>query len=137
MNFGVYLLINYAAALTVTSLAALFGSMSDNTSIILALTMPLIVPQFFFSGLFVPIDLLPPWIRWGKYLCSLYYASSIVLVYEFATCNDNEIDFCRDFVKRHEANEKDTWLYILLLILMIVVPQTAAYFILKRRADSS
>lgn len=137
MNFAIYLLINYAAALTVTSLAALFGSIFDNTSIIMALTMPLIVPQFFFSGLFVPIDLLPKWVRWGKYLCSLYYASSLILLHEFGSCNQDELESCNDFIERNEANEENIWFYVLMLLVLIVLPQLGAFVVLKRRANFS
>uniref|UniRef100_A0A7S2JVU6 ABC transporter domain-containing protein n=1 Tax=Zooxanthella nutricula TaxID=1333877 RepID=A0A7S2JVU6_9DINO len=43
----------------------------------------LFVPQIIFAGFFVKIELIPVWIRWAQYLCSLKWGMNILYINEF------------------------------------------------------
>ncbi len=42
------------------------------------------MPQILFAGFFIPISLIPVWLRWAQYLCALKYGVNILLVIEFS-----------------------------------------------------
>jgi hypothetical protein len=48
----------------------------------------LFVPQILFSGFFIRTSLIPIYMRWAQYLCSLKYAINLLLIIEFGTCDD-------------------------------------------------
>lgn len=64
MNFFVFFVLLYATCMTSTAVSVLLGSMFDNTQIAFALSPLVTVPQFYFSGVFIAINLIPTWIRY-------------------------------------------------------------------------
>lgn len=73
----------------------------------------LFVPQMLFAGFFVAPDLIPVWLRWARYLCSLTYSVRIGLVEEFGdrsdcTMADGESP-CMNLLESVEADSDDTW----------------------------
>lgn len=63
LNFGLFFLINFALAMTSTAVAVMLGSaLSDPAQAPQFFTLA-VVPQFYFSGVFSPIDLVPSFIR--------------------------------------------------------------------------
>ena len=77
----------------------------------------LFVPQMLFAGFFVAPELIPAWLRWARYLCSLTYSVRIGLVEEFYGRDDcvienNDGDVaspCDSLVSTIGADPDDTW----------------------------
>mmetsp|Transcript_49345 Transcript_49345/g.119680 ORF Transcript_49345/g.119680 Transcript_49345/m.119680 type:complete len:82 (+) Transcript_49345:2521-2766(+) len=77
----------------------------------------LFVPQMLFAGFFVAPELIPVWLRWAQYLCSLTYSVRIGLVEEFfdrgdcliTSTNENP---CNTLVTNIGADADDTWWYV-------------------------
>lgn len=86
MSFGQLLFLCYALALTATAVAVLLGAFFENPRNAASLFTLVVVPQFYFSGLFISIDLVPGWVAWAQYICSLTYAARIGFAYEFGNC---------------------------------------------------
>jgi hypothetical protein len=58
-------------------------------------------------------DLIPAWLRWARYLCSLTYSVRIGLVEEFSDrddcVEDNGDSPCQQLMNAIEADPDDTW----------------------------
>ena len=72
-SFGILLAICYALAMTSTALAVLLGCAVEDPKLGQEMLPILFVPQMLFAGFFVTPDLIPVWLRWAQYLCSLTY----------------------------------------------------------------
>ena len=96
----------------------------------------LFVPQMLFAGFFVIPELIPVWLRWARYLCSLTYAIRIALVAEFGNgCGGGQADInCDNLLKSIGAEEDETWWNWLVLVALFVVFRLLALFILQRKA---
>ncbi|EJK48137.1 hypothetical protein THAOC_33095 [Thalassiosira oceanica] len=88
-NFLLFLLVNYVLGLASTSIGLFVGSMVENPDVAAELMPALIVPQLLFAGVFIQVNLIPEFLRWAQYLCSLTYAIRLVLLNEFSECADN------------------------------------------------
>jgi hypothetical protein len=86
----------------------------------------------YFSGVFIAITLIPPWIRWSQYLCSLTYAARMALAYEFESCTEIT---CVDILDRNEVNPDDTLWYWLAMVVLFFGFRLTALVVLKQRAD--
>jgi ABC-2 type transporter len=97
----------------------------------------LFVPQMLFAGFFVTPDLIPSWLRWAQYLCSLTYSLRILLVAEFdrsvAECGDTEQ--CAKLLDRVNADPDETWWNWLVLVLLFIVFRVGALAILRQKAN--
>lgn len=97
----------------------------------------LFVPQMLFAGFFVATDLIPVWLRWAQYLCSLTYALRILLVEEFEDCGgtDEELNqTCNNLVSGVGANPDSVWWYWLVLLSLFAVLRTSALLVLRKKA---
>jgi ABC-type multidrug transport system permease subunit len=84
-----------------------------------------------FAGFFVTPDLMPVWLRWASYLCTLTYSVRIFLVSEFEDCS---VQNCVTLLDNVEANPNDTWWYWLALVLLFVVFRISAIVMLRKKA---
>eukprot|EP00980_Cylindrotheca_fusiformis_P025441 scaffold13722_cov64-Cylindrotheca_fusiformis.AAC.1 len=57
-----------------TALAVMLGCAVEDPKMGQELVPLLFVPQLLFAGFFVVPELIPIWLRWARYLCSLTYA---------------------------------------------------------------
>ena len=87
MSFIMFFSITYTLAMASTALAVLLGCAVEDPKLGQEMLPILFVPQMLFAGFFVAPDLIPAWLRWARYLCSLTYAVRISLVEEFYNCN--------------------------------------------------
>jgi ABC-type multidrug transport system permease subunit len=96
----------------------------------------LFVPQMLFAGFFVTPSLIPVWLRWARYLCTLTYASRILLVAEFdRDCGSAEGDKkCQTLLSNVEAVPDDTWWNWLVLVSLFIVVRCLALFVLRKKA---
>ena len=74
MGFGYFLAITYTLAMTATAVAVMLGAFFSDQNTAMSLYTVVVIPQMYFSGLFIAIDLLPDWVAWAQYLCvSIYF----------------------------------------------------------------
>lgn len=89
------------------------------------------------AGFFVAPDLIPSWLRWARYLCTLTYAVRIYLVQEFHDCapEDTETnDKCNNLIEEVDADPDETWWNWLVLVGLFCFFRVMALVILQRKA---
>jgi len=137
-NFMIFLAINFSVAFNATAMSVLLGC-SVKDSQMGQEVMPLIfIPQLLFAGFFVSTDLLPEFLQWVPYICTMTYAVKLAVVAEFSPCIDNEDDpnsFCQNIFDRVQAEKNDVWWYWLVSVLIFVVIRLLALYALKRKAS--
>jgi hypothetical protein len=82
-NFFVSVLIMSLLGMVAASQALMLGAMVSSAQEAMQFTPILFVPQFLFSGIFIPISSIPEWIRWPQYLCFIKYALNLGMLAEF------------------------------------------------------
>lgn len=131
-NFGMMYLTVYALAMASTALAVTLGCSVEDAKLAQELLPLLFVPQMLFSGFFVVPELIPVWLRWAQYLCSLTYAVRISAVEEF---DRPDCDQCAGFLEDLNADPDEVWWNWLVLAGLFVVFRLLALFILRRKAE--
>jgi ABC-type multidrug transport system permease subunit len=134
----------YATILTLamasTALSVLLGCSVEDPKIGQEMLPILFVPQMLFAGFFVAPELIPVWLRWARYLCTLTYSVRILLVEEFQGCADEEQTLgttppmCTNLLSNIDAEEDETWWNWLVLVTLFFFFRLLALFILQRKA---
>lgn len=132
-NFGLFYLIVYSLAMASTALAVMLGCAVEDPKLGQELLPLLFVPQMLFSGFFVVPELIPVWLRWAQYLCSLTYAVRISAAEEFG--NRAGCESCDGFLEVLGADPDDLWWNWLVLASLFVVFRLLALFILRQKAE--
>jgi len=136
MNFGQFFMISFVLALTGNAVALLLGSMSADPMVAMNLFPLIVVPQIFFSGVFLPIDLIPEFVRWGQYLCALKYASGLSIIYEFDYCEPGLAQQnCENILRRNDVNPDDAWWYWLALLGVFGLFRLMVLIVLRKKAS--
>ena len=157
-NFFLYTGIIYALAMASTAVAVLLGCSVSDAKMAQELLPLLFVPQMLFAGFFVAIDLLPDWMQWVQYICSLTYGVRLGLLGEFEECSNccesNCMDStesgtcdatqfsstagtnCNRILQNVNADSEDKWWYWLVLISLFVFLRVSALLVLKRKATT-
>mmetsp|Transcript_6121 Transcript_6121/g.8657 ORF Transcript_6121/g.8657 Transcript_6121/m.8657 type:complete len:203 (-) Transcript_6121:830-1438(-) len=135
MPFGLFVTTIYTLAMSSTALAVVLGCAVEDPKLATEMLPILFVPQMLFAGFFVTPDLIPLWLRWARYLCSLTYATRLMLDYEFGEgmCGDAQ-DKCDGLTKAIEADPDQNWLYWMILIALFVGFRIGALLILRQKA---
>jgi len=137
-SFVEFLLVTFALAMTTTAVAVLLGAASSDIKTAQAMFPLVIVPQFYFSGLFIAINLIPRWIRWVQYLCSMTWGARLSFSYEFDNCNDEEdllaAKNCDNILQQNGVDLEDRWWYWLALLALFAAFRLAALYVLRRKA---
>lgn len=132
-NFGLFFLSVYALAMSSTAMAVMLGCAVEDPKLGQEMLPILFVPQMLFSGFFVVPELIPVWLRWAQYLCSLTYALRIMAVEEFD--RGDECPDCTMFLEVIKADPDETWWNWLVLVALFVVFRLCGLFILRRKAE--
>jgi len=130
-SFFMFLFIAYALAMTSTALAVLLGCSVEDPKLAQEMLPILFVPQMLFAGFFVSPELIPAWLRWAQYLCSLTYAIRLALVEEF---NDQSCPQCLQLLDRINADPDETWWYWLVLVVLFAFFRISAVAVLRQKA---
>jgi ABC-type transport system involved in multi-copper enzyme maturation permease subunit len=135
-GFGIFYITVYALAMSSTALAVLLGCAIEDPKLGQEMLPILFVPQMLFAGFFVVPELIPVWLRWARYLCSLTYAIRILLVEEFGNgCGGVEADKnCADTLNFVGADDDEVWWNWLALVMLFVVCRLLALIVLRRKA---
>jgi len=129
-SFIYLVLIATALSLTAASTALFVGCSVSNAQSAQELAPLIFVPQILFTGIFVPIGLVPVWLQWLQYLCALKYAINLGCVVEF----DQSPGF-EAMLKQTQNIDKDkAWLYALILAGIFVGFRALAMLNLRRKA---
>jgi len=106
----------YGLAMASTALSVLLGCSVEDPKLGQEMLPLLFVPQMLFAGFFVAPNLIPVWLRWARYLCSLTYGVRIALVEEFGDgCpNSDGYDPCMNLLDSVDAVPDETWWYVTL-----------------------
>lgn len=141
-NFFHLLIITYALSMASTAVAVLLGCAIDDAKMAQEFLPLLFVPQMLFAGFFVAVDLLPKWLQWVQYVCSLTYGIRLGLLAEFYDCaNKDEPDSisktnCRMILSEVNAEYEEVWWYWLLLVGLFVSLRLWALYVLKSKASN-
>jgi len=139
-NFFLYHIITYVLAMASTAVAVCLGCAVDDAKMAQELLPLLFVPQMLFAGFFVSIDLLPSFLRWVQYICSLTYGLRLVLIAEFQDCADNDEGQaqinCENLLVNQKSDADDQWWFWLVLAGLFVVLRLTALVVLKGKASS-
>eukprot|EP00462_Mataza_sp_D1_P025918 CAMPEP_0175147448 /NCGR_PEP_ID=MMETSP0087-20121206/16001_1 /TAXON_ID=136419 /ORGANISM="Unknown Unknown, Strain D1" /LENGTH=563 /DNA_ID=CAMNT_0016432645 /DNA_START=38 /DNA_END=1726 /DNA_ORIENTATION=- len=83
-NFILLVLCTMAMSLVASSTALLLGSLASNVQVAMQITPVIFVPQLLFAGFFIKVTLIPVWLRWAQYLCSMKFCLNLAMLVEFA-----------------------------------------------------
>jgi ABC-type multidrug transport system ATPase subunit/ABC-type multidrug transport system permease subunit len=141
--YGLFFACIYALGMTSTALAVFLGSSVEDPKMAQEFLPLLFVPQMLFAGFFVAPRLIPIWLRWAQYLCSLTYAVRLIMIYEFYDCGSGYQDSvegiratisCNQLLKNVDAVPGDAWWYWIVLAGLFVVFRSMALFVLRKKA---
>lgn len=97
----------------------------------------LFVPQLLFAGFFVRTDLIPAWLRWAQYLCSLTYGVRLALLAEFGDCAADpkfQPNLCAQLLDVNQVDEDEKGLYWGVLWGLFVVFRLGGLALLRKKA---
>lgn len=137
-NFFRFLLITYGLSMASTAVAVLLGSSVTSAQVATELLPILFVPQMLFAGFFVALHLVPSWLRWIQWICSLSYGVRLGLVAEFGECaegTDIAAQNCENALENANADVDASWWYWLILIMLFVGFRFLAILVLKAKAS--
>jgi ABC-type multidrug transport system permease subunit len=136
MSFGQFLAITYSLSLTATAVSVMLGAFFSDPQNAMALFTVVVIPQMYFSGLFIAIELLPKWVAWAQYICSLTYASRLGFAYEFGNCEPGMAETnCQTVLFKNNVNLDHTWWYWLALMGLFVVFRLVGIIVLRSKAN--
>ena len=134
-SFATMFITTYVLAMASTAMAVMLGCAVEDPKLGQEMLPILFVPQMLFAGFFVIPELIPVWLRWASYLCSLTYSVRLALVAEFKDCGDGQAGInCANLLDNIEADEDETWWYWLVLLVLFAAFRLAALYILRRKA---
>lgn len=139
-NFFLFVLIGFGNGLAASSIALLLGCIVPDAKVVTELSPLLFVPQLLFCGFFIRTSLVPVFLRWAQYLCSLKYSLNLVLLTEFASSNDNcresaaALDNCKSVLDANDIKKEDTHIYVILLILIFFVFRSFGCYALVQKS---
>jgi ABC-type multidrug transport system permease subunit len=134
MTFIEFFLISFTLAMTTTAVAVMLAAWPSDVKTAQALFPLVVVPQFYFSGVFIAINLIPSGIRWAQYLCSMMYAARISFSYEFDDCSPGlPAQNCEDILERNGVDPDDKWWYWLALVALFVTYRFVALLVLRKK----
>lgn len=126
-----------------TAVAVLLGCAVEDPKMATELLPLLFVPQLLFAGFFVRTDLIPAWLQWAQYLCSLTYGVRLALLAEFGDCAANENNeyygtlqpnLCANLLSVNQVNEDEKALYWGILWGLFVAFRLSALALLRKKA---
>lgn len=132
MNFFQFTIVNFLLALASTSVGVFIGSCVEDPTVAAELMPALIVPQLLFSGFFIQVNLIPEFLRWAQYLCSLTYAMRLVTMFEFGDCSTRS---CEDLLKNNQVYQIPTYWYWLILLAIAGFFRISSMIILRGKAS--
>ena len=139
-NFILIVLAAWGLGMCSCSVAVCMGCSVGDVKSVSELAPLLFVPQMLFVGFFIRTSLIPVFLRWAQYLCSLKYAMNLIILTEFrltsSSCTSSPAAYanCQSLIKGNDIDEDQYYIYILLLFGLFAVFRIFAAFILQQKA---
>jgi len=131
-RFVDFLALQFLLGIASSSIGLFIGSCVEDPSVAAEMLPALIVPQLLFSGFFIQTNLIPVWLSWAQYLCSLVYATRLVTHYEFGECDSQA---CTGLLEANGVYQLETYYYWIILCAIAVIFRTTAMVVLKGKAS--
>ena len=131
-NFIYLVAVAVGNGLCAASSALLLGCLVKDAKFVTELSPLLFVPQLLFCGFFIRTSMVPVFLRWAQYLCSLKYALNLTLLIEFGDNNANckestaAMNNCENVLDNNDIEKDQAWIYVFLLLIIFVVFRTLA-----------
>ena len=130
--------------LVASSTAMVIGAIASNTQVAIQMAPILFVPQFLFAGIFIPTSLIPDYLSWAQYLCSLKYGINLLTLAEFAdipdydSAIDNELahNNTQALFDRMDIKKDLEWAYFGIMCAVFVVFRGIACTVLARKGKT-
>jgi len=132
MNFFYFLALNFLLALASTSIGLFIGSCVEDAGVAAEMIPALIVPQLLFSGFFIQVSMIPEFLRWAQYLCSLTYAIRLASLFEFGACDTVS---CRDLLDNNGIYQLESYWYWIILLAIAAVFRITSMVVLRSKAN--
>jgi ABC-type multidrug transport system permease subunit len=132
INFVTFLVINFLLGIASSSMGVLIGSAVEDPTVAAELMPALIVPQLLFSGFFISTDLIPTFLRWAQYLCSLTYAVRLSILGEIGDC---QFASCVSVMERNGVYELEPYWYWIILVGIAATFRFGGMVVLRGKAN--
>ncbi|KAF4691349.1 hypothetical protein FOZ60_015755 [Perkinsus olseni] len=126
-NFFFWLLLTWLLNLVSCSLAQLLGATTSTISRAMQMMPLLFIPQIAFSGLFISLERVPVWLRWGQYVSYLKYGVNLGYFVEFGFDKP-------ELAEINSIHSSLVGLDIGVLLGMLILFRTLTIVVLKRKA---
>lgn len=132
-----------ALSVSSTAVAVLLGCAVEDPKMATEFLPLLFVPQLLFAGFFVRTDLIPAWLQWAQYLCSLTYGVRLALLAEFGDCAANENNkyylpgqpnLCENLLSINQVKEDEKPLYWGILWGLFIAFRLSGLALLRKKA---
>eukprot|EP00051_Salpingoeca_urceolata_P021538 m.339302 g.339302 ORF g.339302 m.339302 type:complete len:604 (+) comp19816_c0_seq22:128-1939(+) len=133
-NFIYLVLVSWMLGLVASSTALMLGSALPNVKVAMELAPAIFVPQLLFAGFFVQTELIPVWLRWAQWGCSLKFALNLFMIIEFEHCIPEQEAICLSYLHGNSVRSDQWWLYVTVLIVLFVLFRALALIALRWRA---
>ncbi|KAL7477754.1 hypothetical protein ACHAW6_003548 [Cyclotella cf. meneghiniana] len=136
-GFMRFLAIEYGLAMSSTAVAVLLGCAVEDPNMATEFLPLLFVPQLLFAGFFVRTDLIPTWLRWAQYLCSLTYGVRLALLAEFGDCANDPTytpNLCAQLLDVNQVDQDEKALYWSILWGLFFVFRLSGLTVLMKKA---
>jgi hypothetical protein len=136
-DFAIYYATTYSLAMASTALGVMLGSAVENPKLGQEFLPVLFVPQMLFAGFFVAPKLIPIWLRWARFICTMTFALRIIMVAEFdrdcGSVRGNEN--CQDLLDNIDAVPEETWWNWIVLVTLFCFFRVTALAILQKKGS--
>ena len=133
-SYPLFLLGTFLIGFASASLAIAFTSRVSAIKTAMELAPLVFVPQIFFSGVFVRIELIPAVLRWIQYIVPLKYGVDIVYLAEL---NQDEFVWKDQTFSDNNVETNGLWWYIVVLIGLILLFRLVGLASLVQKAKST
>jgi ABC-type multidrug transport system permease subunit len=141
-NFFYIALCAWGLSMSSNSVAVLLGSIAGDPKTVTELTPLLFVPQMLFVGFFIRTSMIPTFLRWAQYLCSLKYAMNLIILTEFdvslPSCNTSPQARanCENLIQSNNIQADAWYVYMLLLFAIFCLFRVLAAIVLHEKAKT-
>eukprot|EP00299_Pterocystis_sp_00344_P019144 c9525_g1_i1.p1 GENE.c9525_g1_i1~~c9525_g1_i1.p1 ORF type:complete len:599 (+),score=142.03 c9525_g1_i1:29-1825(+) len=133
-SFILLVLVMWMLGIASTSVAMLLGSVFNDVKTAMEAAPALFVPQILFAGFFIRLELVPVYMRWAQYLCSLKYAMNLAILVEFNDCDPLEKMACSKLKDSNDIEKDHWWVYVLILLALFFGFRLLSLMVLRKRA---
>jgi ABC-type multidrug transport system ATPase subunit len=138
--FILMVIVSWGLGIAAASLGVLVGCLVPDVKKAAELMPLLFVPQILFAGFFIRIELIPVFLRWVQYLCSLKYAMNILLLLEFDPtsdhCSGDARSKCEGALDANDVIKEQWWVYALILAVLFLGFRIISVFVLVQKAKT-